>query len=261
MATVQPQAVDAGRKPAARRQRVLHLTNPAMKGPDVVEAQKLLTESTYGNFHPGEIDGEYGPATAAAARDAKWALGYPDAAVDGAFGDRLREFLEGAPLPKDFQDRIAVRRHGQAQELTLREKILANAQWGIDNEPSIHYKQLRPMDGLHEARKLPLRTDCSGFVTLCYAWAGAPDPNGLAFSGLGYTGTLLHNCRRIPRSAVQPGDLVVFGPGTGDHVVMVIEMAADPLVVSHGQEKGPLKTTLSAQQAAHRAPTVFLRAL
>ena len=37
---------------------------------------------------------------------------------------------------------------------------------------------------------LPLTTGCSGFVTICFYEAGAPDPNGLDYSGLGYTGTL-----------------------------------------------------------------------
>jgi hypothetical protein len=259
-----PPTVKSQPRAAARRTvkaRALALANPALHGPDVVEAQTLLTKSKYGNFHPGTIDGEYGAATAGATRDAKFVLGFPDAACDGVFGERIRAFLSGEPLPKDFVDRMQVRKHSQAKQLTLREKIVENALWGIANEPRIHYSNSRPIDGLHQAHKLPLNTDCSGFVTLCYAWAGAPDPNGRGYNGQGFTGDILQHGRRIPRSALQPGDLVVFGPGTGEHVVMVIQLAADPLVVSHGQEKGPLRTTLSVQVNAHHAPTTFLRAL
>jgi hypothetical protein len=250
----------AGGRPTAIA-RALHLANPLLTGPDVVSAQTLLTQSRFGNFHPGKIDGEYGSATAAATHDAKWALGYPEAACDGVFGDRIRAYLSGEALPQDYRDRMQVRKHSQAKQLTLREKIVANAEWGMANEPQIHYQQLRPMDGLHRAHKLPLQTDCSGFVTLCYAWAGAPDPNGQGYSGQGFTGSMLQHCRHIPRSALQPGDLAIFGPGTGQHVVMVIQMAADPMVVSHGQEKGPFKTTLSVEANAHSAPTTLLRAL
>lgn len=261
MSKVQAKSRATAAPAPARVARTLQLANPPLKGPDVLEAQKLLTKSRYGNFHPGELDGEFGPATAAAAKDAKWALGFPDAACDEVFGERLRAFLKGAALPKDFKARIDVRKHSKAKALTLREKILEYAKWGIANEPEIHYRQSRPFDGMTQPRKLPLYTDCSGFISLCYHWAGAPDPNGLNWSGQGYTGTFLTHCRRIPRSALQPGDFAVFGPGTGDHMVMIIQMADDPLVVSHGQEKGPLKTTLSVQAGAHRPPTIFLRAL
>lgn len=259
MATVPSQA-----RPRAQRVtavRALHLANPLLKGPDVTEAQQLLTKSKYGSFHPGEIDGEFGPATAAATKDAKWALGYPDAQCDEVFGDRLRAYLKGAALPKDYRARIDVRKHSMAKALTLREKILEYASWGIRNEKAIHYDHTRPFDGLHQPRKLPLHTDCSGFVSLCYAWAGAPDPNGRSWNGLGFTGDMLRHCRQIPRSALQPGDLVVLGPGTGEHVVMVIQLDADPWVVSHGQEKGPLRIRLSAEIASHDPPVTYLRAL
>jgi hypothetical protein len=138
------------------RARTLCLASPLLAGPDVKALQKLLAP-----YDPGPADGQYGPLTAAAVARAKAALGY--ARCDGVAG---RRFV------------AALKRHAQ-RSLTVREQIVANAQWGIANEPQIHYEQLRPIDGLKTPRKLPLHTDCSGFVTLCYAWAGAPDPNGL----------------------------------------------------------------------------------
>ena len=45
--------------------RELHLTSPMMTGPDVFEVQSKLESLGY---PPGEIDGKYGPATAAAVR-------------------------------------------------------------------------------------------------------------------------------------------------------------------------------------------------
>ncbi len=87
----------------------------------------------------------------------------------------------------------------------------------------IDYRQSRPMEGIGRAkrRKLPLTIDCSAFVTICYNWAGAPDPNGLGYNGQGYTGTILSHGTQIARRNVRVGDLVVFGRGTGNHVCLV----------------------------------------
>jgi cell wall-associated NlpC family hydrolase len=118
---------------------------------------------------------------------------------------------------------------------SLRGKIVAAARWGIENEPRIHYGELRPVPF---GRILPLTTDCSGFVTLCYYLAGAPDPNGLGYSGQGWTGTLLGHLPRTP--SLRAGDIVVWGAYPGRHCAIVLEAADDPLLCSHGQERGPV---------------------
>jgi hypothetical protein len=253
MATVQPQATVATRS--------LHMTNPHMRGGDVEELQRLLTGGRFGNFHPGLIDGEYGPLTAAAVRQAKWTVGFADPDLDGVADEQLLKYLAGEPLPLDYHARAAARRYDAAKALAVREQIVSNARWGIAHDRQIHYRQTRPIDGLHEPRKLPLYTDCSGFVTLCYAWAGAPDPNGLAYSGAGYTGTLLQAMRRIPKSGVQPGDLVVWGPGTGRHVALVLDGGADPALASLGQERGPVAVPYSAETRYQPNPTTWLSCL
>ncbi|HVH52092.1 MAG TPA: hypothetical protein VM690_08090, partial [Gaiellaceae bacterium] len=89
----------------------------------------------------------------------------------------------------------------------VRQAIVAAARWGIRNEPLIHYAEVRPIP---LARRLPITTDCSGFVTLCYFLAGAPDPNGREYDGEGWTGTLLRHMTHVeePRAAdcVRRGD-------------------------------------------------------
>ena len=72
-------------------------------------------------------------------------------------------------------------------------------------------------------RTLPLATDCSGFATLCYFLAGAPDPNGLDYCGQGYTGTLLRHLPHVGQSDVRPGDIVVWGSYPGRHCAVVLE--------------------------------------
>src|SRR5581483_873442 len=218
--------------------RTLHLANPLLTGPDVKALQKLLAP-----YDPGPADGQYGPLTAAAVSRAKQALGYTR--CTGVAGPRF----------------VAALKRDAAQALTLREQIVANAQWGIANEPQIHYAQLRPIDGLHEPRKLPLSTDCSGFATLCYAWAGAPDPNGLGYSGQGWTGTLLQHMQAIAADAAQPRDLVVWGPPPGHHVALVLEPGADPLVCSHGQESGPAAVRFSVESEYQPSPATWLSCL
>lgn len=97
---------------------------------------------------------------------------------------------------------------------------------------------------------LPFTTDCSGFVTMMAKWGGAPDPNGSGYNGYGFTGTLLTNLPHTDRQHAKRGDLVVYGDGTGEHVVMLlqnVEEHADPLVASHGEENGPSRYLLSAE--------------
>ena len=92
----------------------------------------------------------------------------------------------------------------------IRRHIVATAMWGVDNADQIDYSRTRPIDGTNHYRKLPLSTDCSGFVTLCYQWGGAADPNGKNFSGYGYTGTILDHCTTIGADIAEPGDLVLL---------------------------------------------------
>ena len=256
MSTTEPHPARQPSGPA--NARLLHLANPPMTGADVTEAQQLLTSNPYRDFQPGGVDGEYGELTAAAVRRAKWTLGYPDARVDGAFGTTLKAYLEGTPLPSDYASRRQERLATPSTD--VRARIVACAEWGVANEEQISYSQNGPrLAGLGRPKLLPLVTDCSGFATLCYDWAGAPDPNGNGYDphGAAYTGTMLTTCHAVPRAAVQRGDLVVFGAYPGNHVCVVVQTGGDPLLVSHGSDSGPKHVSYSAEhawQAAHGGP-------
>lgn len=131
--------------------------------------------------------------------------------------------------------------------LTRRQKVVKWARWGVNNTGAIHYTETPGRAAWTHAKpfnRLPLSTDCSGFATLCYRLAGCKDPNGLGYATLGYTGTLLDCANRAGTiftdvSKAKPGDLIVYGPGTGEHVAIVVEAGKDPLTVSHGQESEP----------------------
>ncbi|MDX6485594.1 MAG: hypothetical protein QOF43_747 [Gaiellaceae bacterium] len=138
---------------------------------------------------------------------------------------------------------------------TVRDKIVTAARWGLEHEAEIHYAQVRPMP---LSKALPLRTDCSGFVTLCYRLAGAPDPNGEGYDGQGYTGTLLRHMQHIAERDVRRGDLVVWGAYPGRHVALVLSGGEDPLLCSHGQERGPIAISFSAESWYQAAEATWL---
>lgn len=144
---------------------------------------------------------------------------------------------------------------------TARQRVIAWANWGVRNSGPIHYSQLRPMDGVNRPGKLPLYTDCSAFVTLCYRWGGAADPNGSNYNGYGFTGTLMRHLTRIRETALRPGDLVTFGAYPGNHVVIMVGSGANGLCVSHGQERGPLRYELSVAKRALAGPVMAWRSL
>lgn len=108
-----------------------------------------------------------------------------------------------------------------------------------------------------------LMFDCSEAATCLFKWTKPlHDPNGLAYSHAGYTGTMLaHLPHYSDGKRARTGALVVFGPGTGDHVAVVLEPDAqhgNPMLFSHGAEQaaGPIK--LSDLAAALRPPVTFL---
>jgi lysozyme family protein/peptidoglycan hydrolase-like protein with peptidoglycan-binding domain len=239
--------------------RILQLANPNVKGADVLEAQQLLLKNPFGSWNPGKPDGEYGELTAGAVMRAKWELGFPATARNSVFGPNIKAFLSGAkPLPPAFKARRAKRLKEATSQGAIRKRIVDWALWGCKNSAQIAYSQngnVR-LAALGKKGTLPLATDCSAFATLCYSWAGAPNPNAAgAYDARqpAFTGSMLSRCRRIPRSAAQPGDLVVWTPPrVGQHVCLVVAGGADPLLVSHGDDSGPKKLRFSAEDAYQR---------
>jgi cell wall-associated NlpC family hydrolase len=125
---------------------------------------------------------------------------------------------------------------------STRQKIVATAIYGYLHRGSIHYTQtsLR-MQGVRNhlhPPEYPNWEDCSSYATWCYYVAGAPDPNGLHYSGYGYTGTLANHGRSVSVAQMQPGDLVIYGHTFPYHHVAIY--IGHGKVVSHGGESGPL---------------------
>ena|SRR5437660_262605 len=139
----------------------------------------------------------------------------------------------------------------------------------VRNEPRIHYREYRPMQTarlsslhlLQQALYSPrgITMDCSESVTLLCHVCGLHDPNGFGYDGYGFTGTLLHHLPHYSDpSKAKVGALVVFGPGSGDHVCMVRHPGPDPVLFSHGSERGPIWIKLTDEQRYQRKSTTFL---
>jgi hypothetical protein len=107
---------------------------------------------------------------------------------------------------------------------------------------------------------LPQWADCSSFVTGIARWAGCSDPNGLHYR-YGFTGTLLNHCNHIPPANAKPGDLIVYGPGSGHHVVVIVAPGGDGdlEVVSHGHQGTPELILHSIMAQYQPGPVSFLR--
>jgi len=223
-------------------------------------AQRLLAKNKCGGFDPDRIDGEYGELTAAAVWRAKWMLGYPERLMNRNFGPKLNDYLSGTkPLPAAYAKARATRLKESKSQDGIRKQIVRWANWGVENTGQIGYDKKGPrLEALGSPGHLPLVTDCSAFATLCYNWAGAPNPNEAGpYDGkhLTYTGTMLKHCQHIPRSSAKPGDLVVWSGGDypdGSHVGVLVEPGRDPLLVSHGQQSGPARIRFSVEDAYQR---------
>jgi hypothetical protein len=59
----------------------------------------------------------------------------------------------------------------------------------------------------------------------------------------------------VGRETVRRGDLVVWGRYPGRHVALVLEGADDPLLCSHGSERGPIAIRFS-EECRYQPPLV-----
>lgn len=122
---------------------------------------------------------------------------------------------------------------------------------------AIHYSQSRPMTHLGDAPEKGYTADCSGFATGAFFWADkfspwkVADPNGLGYSGAGWTGTLLfHNRNRIVPKGRRYfiGDMALYGTSFTDtkHVVICRRggRADEAIWTSHGSDAGPFAVHL-----------------
>ena len=129
----------------------------------------------------------------------------------------------------------------------VRQDIVTWGLWGIIHNARFVYTEggSRMKNVKHRPLIGKVSADCSAWITYCYSWAHAKDPNGLNFDGYGYTGTLLKNGKEITVDQAQAGDVVVFGPGDGVHTALLLSRGPNPWTSSMGQQGQPARVRVS----------------
>lgn len=199
-------------------------------GRDVVGAKRAIWKAT-GLKIPTRATESFGP-TAVKQLKAFQAAHHltPDGVLGPATLRQLGPFFDRLA----FFDYVGYPPGGNPAE-RMRRAVVAYAVWGYNHRGEIGYAEFRPMAHLNELEHLPETEDCSTFATKAYKFAGAPDPNGLGYSGAGNTTTEREHGHVVPLSAAQPGDLAQYqGP---DHVAVYV---GGGRVISHGSAIGPL---------------------
>lgn len=204
--------------------RTLILTSPHEKGPDVKKLQNLLKKNPYGSFYMDTVDGEFGPYTGTAVKEAKFWLGYDQNQVTGEAGAMLVSFLDGSkPLPFLNKSRRKSRLK-QDPGAHLRTTALASALsfMGVaENPPGSNKVMFSDWYGITGAW-------CAMFQTYNYVAAGSKAfqrgnrwaycPFVVDDARAGRNGLKL-----ISAANVESGDLVLFDwnlDGTADHIGM-----------------------------------------
>lgn len=210
----------------------VHLALPRLltygcAGPDVTAVQRALKNMEFRKY---DSFGFYGTGTVSQVKACQKAKGIPQSGVVGpATLDAIDEFM-------DLYGRSLMAAANEKYHPTTRKKIADAAYYAYRMRDSIGYAQVRPMVDMAPPPNVPNLMDCSWFATWCYKSGGAPDPNGLGYNGLGYTGTLVN--RGIRTISPQIGDLAFYGwASIPSHVAVCV---GNNMVVSHGSQPGPL---------------------
>ncbi len=121
--------------------RVLTLTNPRLKGPDVTAVQRALGI---------RADGTFGAPTATAVLAWKRRVGYPENEINAGLGVRGQGYLLGkTPFPADYLIRASLR--GLQQH--AHELIRDSPAFGIGTAPNRQLRwPVKPFDGPHGVR-------------------------------------------------------------------------------------------------------------
>jgi hypothetical protein len=157
---------------------------------------------------------------------------------------------------------------GQAQLIRLvrerdatrrRAAVVAWARRAIAQSAVIGYDQPRRAErwgvlGQAAGASVFRNRDCSSQVIECFFLAGEPDPCGLNYRWIGWTGCLADKGWRVPLSDVLPGDLVLWRPWeTSGHVALVLD--EDGTVMTHGKDSDPRPDDVWYREA----PTMAVR--
>lgn len=118
--------------------------------------------------------------------------------------------------------------------LAIQAKIVGATSLAWKHRLSMAYSQSASRAFIPASPLWPRATDCSGYVTWAFRSAGLPDPNGFAYSPVGYTGTLAQHGTRVSLNSLRTGDLIFYGGGFPYGHVAIVVNGFLRLVSSHG---------------------------
>lgn len=155
---------------------------------------------------------------------------------------------------------------------TQRNHLVRLAQFLNRYAENVDYAEVRPMStrSLTQTQMTTrlesgghITCDCSESVTMMFRMALLRDPNGLGYDGYGYTGTMLDHLPHFTNwGEVHEGTLIVFGGGTGTHVVMVTcPNGGNPDVYSHGSHAASAIWSLEQERQYHVGEPLTLLAI
>jgi hypothetical protein len=191
-----------------------------MRGPEVVHAQKTLTDA---GFIPGPADGVFGEQTARACSEAKWVIGYANKNVKPIYGDVLDAYLTGRRRPSLLMRRRAANRKNQ-QTLGQRALRVGRRYVGVkENPPGSNRVIFSEWYGM-------IGPWCLMFVTFCFVEAGSKAfKRGERWAycpwAVNDAREQKHGTSVIPRGREQTGDVAFFSwkrDGVANHVGIVV---------------------------------------
>lgn len=125
--------------------------------------------------------------------------------------------------------------------IMLRRQKLVSAFMYMYSKRPTHYTQGSERDdylnGPKELWNYPRASDCSATFTWCYWLRGEHDPNGLNYSPIGYTGTLVKNGHLV--AIPKLGDAIFYGRNSAGDPTHVAMYVGNRMVLSNGSEGGP----------------------
>lgn len=209
------------------------LTTPAKRGSSACFAQYILNGNNRlgTDFLKGNVDGVYGPLSAAATKEAKYWIGYPSNKLNGIYGPGLHAYLlpiksKGAlPLPNAYKlrraQRLALLRKGK-EIATQRIKAvdIALRQVGTVERPSgsnkVLFSDWYGMRGPWCAMYISWCLHQAGIKWFRYAYCPYIEADAKAGK---------HGMRLIGSKYATKGDIVLFGFGQREavHVGFVVK--------------------------------------
>lgn len=204
----------------------IHTLQVGKTGPTVFQMQRALKAA---GFRKGKATGFYGKPTAHEVANFQR---HVKIKPSGRYGLRTHKKLSKFYDTAGRARLIAVAHARRIVAITT--AIIRVTAHAWLERTSMAYSESASRGNLPNYPGVPRATDCSGYVTWVFHSVGLPDPSGLNFNPVGWTGTIGKHGVVVPAMDARIGDLALYGGGYPfGHVAIVVHIHPT-LVSSHG---------------------------